>query len=128
MMNPLIIAIDFDGTITEETNSTKIGTLKQNAKEVINWMKEKGCYTILWTCRTGKGLNDAILFLKQNGINFDAINKNAPFLDFQTSQKIFANQYIDNRNLNCSGIDWLRIKEMIQQKLVEKAIESLQQK
>ena len=126
--NPFVVAIDFDGTITEETNSNIIGTIKENAKETIKWMKDNGCFLILWTCRTGTGLDDAINFLKRKEIKFDTINKNAPFLDFPTSSKIFANAYIDNRNLNCPGIDWLKIKEMIQQKLVEKAIESLLQK
>jgi hydroxymethylpyrimidine pyrophosphatase-like HAD family hydrolase len=127
-MNQLIIAIDFDGTIVEDTEGITIGDLKPHAKEVINWIQEIGYYTILWTCRTGEGLNDVIKFLKNNGINFSAINKNAPFLDFQTSQKIFANIYIDNRNLDSSKIDWLKIKESVQRFLVEQTMKDLKKK
>lgn len=108
-----IIAIDFDGTIVKECDKAYLATefeLMPNAKEVINWMYNE-FYIILWTCRNEEVLQNAIKFLNRNGIIFHAVNENADFLDFETSPKIFADVYIDNRAM-CE-INWLKIKDYL---------------
>ena len=38
-------------------------------------------------------------FCKENGLEFDNVNNNYPNLSFKTSNKIYANLYIDNRSV-----------------------------
>jgi hydroxymethylpyrimidine pyrophosphatase-like HAD family hydrolase len=117
-MNKYIISIDFDGTIAKQTDDLIPKKLIPNAKEVINWCYDKGCYIIIWTCRSGKSqISSMMKFLKDNKIKFHIVNKNAPWITFTDSPKIFANLYIDDRGL-CE-IDWLKIKDKIRQELIK---------
>jgi len=64
-----IVAIDFDGTIViknDDAFSTDF-TLMPNAKEVIPWIRNH-FYTILWTCRNGETLQNAVNFLSMEGL------------------------------------------------------------
>jgi histidinol phosphatase-like enzyme len=109
-----IVAIDFDGTIVEH-EFPEMGDLKPYAKEVINKLHEEGYYIIIWTCRGEYGLIDAINFLKENEIHFDKINENAPYemICFKPSPKIFANFYVDDRNVGVKEINWKEIYKQI---------------
>ena len=89
-------AFDFDGTIVTnkfpETGEIIDGTVKKLNKL---W-EEISNVVIIWTCRSGDFLNLMNKFLLDNKIPFDFINKN-PFVDYG-SNKIFANEYYDDRN------------------------------
>lgn len=95
-----IIAVDFDGTLCEN-KWPEIGAPNET---LINYLKEEqrnGSKVILWTCRAGKILENAINWSKEHGIIFDAINENLPeVLDWMggDSRKIYADVYIDDRN------------------------------
>jgi hydroxymethylpyrimidine pyrophosphatase-like HAD family hydrolase len=117
-MSPLIIAVDFDGTTVKNEKDYVPRTLLPNAKEVINWAHEKGCYVIIWTVRNGDMLQQMIDFLKTNGIKYDAINENYPQLGIETSKKIYYDLIIDDRGL--CDINWLEIKKIIKKKMIEK--------
>ena len=99
MIQPLTIAIDFDGTIVEH-KYPEIGKELPFATHTIKELHKKGHRLILWTYRTGKELEDALLFCKQYGLEFYAVNKNYPEekLDEKTGRKILADIYIDDRN------------------------------
>ena len=100
----MIIAIDFDDTITEPSKFPIMGKIREEAIPVIKELKKKHTI-ILWTCRTGEYLQEAIDALKEVDIEFDYIN------DFPGSgRKIVADIYIDDRAFNCI-IDWNKIKE-----------------
>ncbi|MDO8640939.1 MAG: hypothetical protein Q7R33_05295 [Nitrosarchaeum sp.] len=105
-----IIAIDFDGTtVSAEGRPDKISgfVLQPFAKEVLQWMYPQ-FFLILWTCRDDVYLQAAVDFLRLQNIEFHAINENAPFLDFKTSNKIFADKYVDDR----AGFkNWLTTKQ-----------------
>jgi hypothetical protein len=115
----LVVAVDFDDTIAYKTEDFEPVKLLPNAKEVINWMYENDCYIIIWTCRSNVKLLQATKFLKSNEINFHTVNANVEDLDFDTSRKIFADVYIDDRGIFEDKVDWIKIKEIIQQKLCE---------
>ena len=51
----MVLAIDFDGCIVEETYP-EIGELRKDAKKIINQLVQDGHYIIIWTCRTGEYL------------------------------------------------------------------------
>lgn len=100
-MKTPIYAVDFDGTLCEnkwpeigEPNIELIGYLIMMRKTV-------GAKIILWTCRTGEMLDNAVAWCSEQGLEFDAVNRNLPdvieaFGD--DTRKIFANMYIDDRN------------------------------
>ena len=99
----VIYAIDFDGCLCED-EYPNIG--KANT-ELINWIldrKEGGDKIILWTCRTGNHLQLAIQWCLSNGIYFDAINDDVAdekqFYPNSGNRKIFADIYIDDKNVN----------------------------
>lgn len=96
----LRIAVDFDDTIVENAYP-KIGKPKLFAFETLIALQKKGFRLILWTVRTGKVLDEAVEFCKQNGIEFYAVNKNYPeeVFDSNTARKIEADIFIDDRNV-----------------------------
>jgi len=72
-MDYKVIAVDFDGTLCE----SKYPDIGEPALELINILKECrecGHKIILWTCRSGELLNNAIEFCKSYGLEFDAVN------------------------------------------------------
>lgn len=103
-MEGKVIAIDFDGTITEDSEYPVMGKIKEKAVEVIKELKKKNTI-ILWTCRTGEFLQEAVNALKEKGLEFDYINEYPG-----CGSKVFANIYIDDRAFH-SCVDWDVIKE-----------------
>lgn len=97
-MRKTIIAVDFDGTICEN-KFPKCGKIKKGVTEAIRKLQEKGAIIILWTVRSGEYLTDAIDYCHENGIYPDLINENIPELGFETSNKIYADYYIDDRSV-----------------------------
>lgn len=103
MMNDFMnikIAVDFDGTIVEH-DYPKIGKEKLFAFRTLKELEKEGVRLILWTFRTGKELDEAVEYCRQNGIEFYAVNKNYPeeVLDDTVSRKIDADLYLDDKNL-----------------------------
>ena len=56
----------------------EIGNPKPYAVEMMNKLKDDGHYIILWTCRRGERLEDALNWLLEQGIPFDRINAHEP--------------------------------------------------
>ena len=127
--NGIKIAVDFDGTIVEH-QYPEIGKEKLFAFQTLKELEKKGARIILWTFRTGKELEDAVSFCRQNGIEFYAVNKNYPeeVQDETVSRKIDADIYIDDKNIG-GFPGWSEVWQMfypfeIQQKEAEKRITS----
>jgi hydroxymethylpyrimidine pyrophosphatase-like HAD family hydrolase len=112
----MIIAVDFDGTIVEH-RYPDIGKEIPDAFRVLKKLKSEGHILILWTYRSGDELKRAVKYCKRNGLEFYAINNNSSDEEFDLtySRKIYADLYIDDRNL--SGIpDWDTIYKMVNEK------------
>jgi len=112
----MIIAIDWDGTITEDPGDEypKIGKLLPDAKEIINKLYDEGHHIIIWTVRYGYALEDMIKFILKEGIKIHGVNNN--LLSNQVvrpvSPKILFDVVIDDRNI--LGIPpWKEIYEII---------------
>lgn len=94
-------AVDFDGTLCEKA-WPKIGEPKY---DMINWIKDlrsKGHKIILWTCRCGTDLVNAIVWCADHGLFFDAVNDNLEEHKIRfgnNSRKIFADYYIDDQSI-----------------------------
>ena len=111
--DPLIIAVDFDGTIVEDAYP-KIGSPMLFAFETLKELQKGGHRLILWTYRNGDRLNEAVEFCAKNGINFYAVNKNYPEEKFEgkVSRKINADIFIDDRNVG-GMLGWGEIYKLI---------------
>lgn len=107
----MVIAIDFDGTITEKNEFPDIGKVRDYAFEAIKHLQEHGHRCVLWTCRYGNSLIEAINFLAKNGVKMDAYNENVYSLH---SRKIVADVYIDDKNVfMVDDVNWHKIEEYI---------------
>jgi len=112
----MIIAVDFDGTIVNHKYPS-IGKERPFAIKTLKLLKEKGHQIILWTYRSGKELDDAVHFCEKKGLMFHAVNNNFEDEKFDNSfsRKIYADIYIDDRNI--LGIpEWGKIYELINEK------------
>lgn len=107
------IAVDFDGTIVEHCYPA-IGETKLFAFETLKELQKRGFLLILWTFRTGKELGEAVEFCRTNGVEFYAVNKSYPeeILDENTSRKIDADIFIDDRNLG-GFVDWSKVWQIM---------------
>lgn len=101
-----IIAVDFDGTLCENAYP-RIGEPRVAMIDFLkNAQRKNGpdaCKIILWTCRTGDLLDEAVEWCKTMGLKFDAVNENLPEIieEFgDDSRKIYADIYIDDRICN----------------------------
>jgi hydroxymethylpyrimidine pyrophosphatase-like HAD family hydrolase len=110
----MIIAIDFDGTIVDNMYP-HIGKMRLHAPEVINQLHKEGHDIIIWTCRTGKELEEALLFLDDNNIWYDYVNENSTKSNFQPYPKIYYDFCIDDRSLGGIPEDWYEIYGIIKE-------------
>lgn len=108
----MIIAIDFDGTIVEN-EFPKIGKPLPYAFEVMKGLQERGHDLILWTFRDGIHLSEAVDFCKENGIEFFTVNHSFPKenFDLAISRKIYADVYIDDKNVG-GFPGWKKIRKI----------------
>ena len=97
----MIIAIDFDGTIVDHA-FPDIGKINPGAIEYLKLFQENNARLILYTMRSGKSLEDAVSYLKTNGIdNWYGINENSDQYSWTSSSKVYANIYIDDAAYGC---------------------------
>ena len=97
-----IYAVDFDGTLCE---SVFPGIGDPNMALISHLIKRRkqGNKIILWTCRVGDRLREAVEWCKVYGLEFDTINENLPEMIEQwgnESRKVFADVYIDDKAVN----------------------------
>ena len=100
MRKSLLIAVDFDGTIVNDSYP-KVGKPKPFAIETLKMLQRDGHRIILWTYRHGKALREAEAFMIKNGVAPYAVNRSYPEeSDFPTdvSRKVNADIFIDDRN------------------------------
>lgn len=99
----MIGAIDFDGTLVDHiwpdpTFRPRLATIAR-----VKQRKAEGDKLILWTCRTGEALQQAIDYLRdEHDLTFDAHNENIPNPNyaFPTSAKVYADYYLDDKAIN----------------------------
>ena len=113
-----IIAVDFDGTLAHKhpdnidgsyganIKKPKIGISRWNIIDKIKEEQSKGTKIILWTCREGILLDEAVSWCSEKGIVFDAINENIPEINQREKKqwgisykprKVYATEYWDDK-------------------------------
>ena len=93
-----IYAVDFDGTIVEDA-FPKIGKIRPEAAEFLKAIQSLGCQWVLWTCRAGDYLKEALDFCLANGLEPSAVNENVVSIVVGKGidpRKIYADCYIDD--------------------------------
>lgn len=99
-------AFDFDGCIVEH-KFPRIGEPIKATVEFMHKLREEGHLIIIWTCRSGEYLSEAVQFLRNNKIPFDYVNENPECGFSSNSPKIYADYYIDDRAVNALDLPYL---------------------
>ena len=93
------IAIDFDGCLCEN-DWPEIGAPHMDVITAAIDEKKNGAALILWTCRVGERLGEALAWCAGFGLEFDAVNANLPerIAAYQNDcRKVNADEYWDDR-------------------------------
>ena len=104
----MIIAVDFDGTISRGKFPAIDGE-QPYAGESLRKLHDEGHKIIIWTCRTGDQLLNAINWLLERKIPFDRVNDHDPenIAKYgEGGKKIYAHCYIDDKNIGGFPDGW----------------------
>lgn len=96
---PKIVAVDFDGTIVED-KYPEIGRVNKEMVDLLYQLQQQGVALILWTCRDGLQLQQAVNFCEALGLTFAAVNENHPACQTMfnnDTRKVYADLYIDDK-------------------------------
>lgn len=96
----MIYAVDFDGFLCDD-EWPFIGNPHQEVIEHFIRLKKQGHKLILWTCREGYKLEEAITWCHEYGLDFDAHNENLPeriVFYGNDCRKVGADFYCDDKN------------------------------
>ena len=80
-----------------------IGAPNRHLIEHLKTRRSQGNKIILWTCRTGERLQEAVEWCRRYGLEFDAVNENLPEMVEKygsNPRKIHADCYIDDKNVD----------------------------
>lgn len=94
-----VIAVDFDGCLCVN-RWPEIGKANEALIEKLKRARLEGHRLILFSCREGKLLSDAVTWCRERGLTFDAVNENLPERIAKYGgdcRKISADLYIDDR-------------------------------
>lgn len=97
----MIIAVDFDGTLCRDAYPS-IGEPMPGAIKAMQQLAAEGHYLILWTCRTGERLLEAVNWLLEHQIPVHRVNDHSAAniaLYGEGGPKIYADVYIDDKAL-----------------------------
>lgn len=133
MIKPLILLVDFDGTLCTH-EFPKIGK-DIGAVPVLKELVDAGHKLILHTirCNSEKGnyLEEASEWFRQNEIPLYGINDNPTQHSWSSSRKIYGNYSIDDLNLGTPlkfdpsissrpFVDWVKVRELlVEQKILK---------
>lgn len=110
----MIIAVDFDGTL-HMGEYPSIGIPTPSAVEYMQKLKNDGHYIIIWTCRDGERLTEAVNWLLSQGIPFNRVNDHEPENKAKyggTTRKVYAHLYVDDKQVG--GLPtWKEIYEYV---------------
>lgn len=96
----MYICIDFDGTIVDHRYPA-IGAPVPGALEAMKKWVDMGAKLILFTVRSGDELDQAVAYIKENGVELFGINHNPDQSSWSDSPKVYAQVYIDDAAFGC---------------------------
>lgn len=102
----MILAVDFDGTLCTDQYPLIGEPITDVILSVKAWRKA-GNEAVLWTCREGILLDNALKWCKTQGLEFDAVNANTQHALYKwrsNPRKIGADFYLDDKAISPTGI------------------------
>ncbi len=106
------IGVDFDGTIVEH-RYPNIGPENTPAFYYLKKFVDCGAKLILCTMRSGDSLDEAVMYLRNNGIELYGVNENPYQKNWTDSPKPWCHLYIDDSAFGCPliqkdrmAVDW----------------------
>ena len=117
----MIIAVDFDGTCVDH-KFPELGEDVPHAVDVLKELIEEGHKIILYTMRSGKYLESAIQWFKIRDIKLSGIQYENHQSEWTSSNKCYANLYIDDAALGAPltykegpipMIDWIKVRSIL---------------
>ena len=118
----MIIAIDFDGTVVEH-KFPLIGEDVPYVVETLQGFVADGHKLILFTMRSGEYLDAAVQWFKDRDIELWGIQFNPQQYTWTTSNKAYAQLYIDDAAIGCPlclpegferpCVDWIAVSKII---------------
>lgn len=90
------IAVDFDGCLCKNAYPA----IGKPHRKLIETLKQCDARLILWTCREGEELSNAVEFCRKHGLEFAAVNENLPELKKlwgTDPRKVGADMYLDDK-------------------------------
>jgi hypothetical protein len=128
-----IVAVDFDDTLNFGEVDDDINKctyfFNRKAIEILKEFQARGGIVILWTCRTGEHLDEAVALLeKLADFKPDHINEDCPeiadryahkepVVKYPQGRKVYADLYIDDRSTVWRSINWDEVREWLNQKV-----------
>lgn len=114
----MIIAVDFDGVIVKDA-FPEIGDPNWRIVTALWRLKHTEHELVLWTCRVGDRLKEALQWCKDHDLEFTSINEATPsnLQEFGTDpRKVYADIYIDDKALGFGpDIAGRKLESLIQQ-------------
>lgn len=117
----MIIAVDFDGTCVTHDFPDVGGDI--GAVPVLRKLIDQGHQLILYTMRSGSSLTDAVKWFLVNDIPLYGIQYNPEQAKWTSSNKCYAQLYIDDAALGCPLIehgdddrpfvDWVEVEKIL---------------
>lgn len=119
MTKPLLIAVDFDGTIVTHMYP-EVGAPVPNAVKVLKRLRDAGATLMLWTMRSGPELQEAVDYCTENGIVLSHVNERINQKEWTQSPKLYAQFYIDDAAVGCPTLyDAQSNRQMVNWKEIE---------
>lgn len=125
------VAVDFDGVLCRPA-WPKVGEEMPGAMAFLQWLGERDVCRVLWTCRHGGKLDEALAWLAERGFPrdwWDAVNDTPePIARFYggDTRKIGANAFLDDRAIgfpsdpgDASMPHWPRIQDDLLARLAD---------
>ena len=126
MRRPLILCVDFDGTMVEH-QFPDIGPPVPYAAETVRELQARGDQIILHTVRSDhpnrQYLSEAVTYMTSIGVTLYAVNDNPAQRSWSDSPKVFCDWYIDDMALGCplvepidgtrAYVDWRHVRMML---------------
>lgn len=114
-----VYAVGFDGTLNLAEKYPSLGEPNRDLFDFLKQRQRLGDKIILYTCREGKLLEIAVTYCRIHGLEFDAVNDNLKENIERwgnNCRKIFADHYIDDRNMGFRVGHSPEIKELVDRK------------
>lgn len=116
-----VIGVDFDNTVAYNTKYPGVGDEVKYALASLALLQKTGNKIIIWTVRSGPGLENAKKWFKENGFTPDGFNYLKGQDKYSTSPKLNYDYVIDDKAVGCptlddGSVDWLNVMKFLKKK------------